>query len=195
MVISEKMPWNENMGFKNGFWVWSGREEWVRSRREEWVWWVQSRREKRAFGVIDNFRVCREWESACLGWVLWGVWAFLSRWLKQKTTPLGLISMNKRRVHWTWFLLRKASPLDSISIGKKQLLWAWVLWIKNEYIVHDFNEQKTTPLDSIFGLRGHFVQFSCWRKRKSSTIYSIYNPKIESSGLDLLETKLVSNLG
>ena len=28
------------MGFKNGFWVWSGREEWVRwvqSRREEWV--------------------------------------------------------------------------------------------------------------------------------------------------------------
>ena len=41
------------------------------------------------FGCVESGSQ-RVWVECCEG-----VWAFLGRWLKQKTTLLGLISMNK----------------------------------------------------------------------------------------------------
>ena len=73
---------------------------------------------------------------------------------------------------------KKSSPMDSISMYKNRVHWTRFICTKTESSELDFCTYMDTLSTSATGKIGN-----------SSTIYSIYNPKIESTGLELLETK------
>ena len=78
----------------------------------------------------------------------------------------------------------KSSSLGSISFIPNQVLWARFPLYQTESFGLDLQAYVDSLSTSAAGAMG-----------KSSAIYSIYNPKIKSNTLDLLDTKIVSNLG
>ena len=101
------------------------------------------------------------------------------------------------------------------GLKRNQVQWTRFLCTKTESSGLDFYVQKPSSEDSIFMYKNrvHRTRFLCTKTESSelnfwvyvdtlstsvaskignsSTIYSIYNPKIKSSGLELLETKYV----
>ena len=77
----------------------------------------------------------------------------------------------------------KSSSKDSISIKQNQVLWAWFSWRKSESFGLDFQAY----VDSVSSSAAVQWEIEC-------NILDLYT-KIESFGLNLLNTKIVSNLG
>ena len=82
-----------------------------------------------------------------------------------------------------WRAKKKLSPMDSISTYKNQVNWTQFICTKTESDELDFWAYVDTLSTSATGKIGN-----------SSTIYLIYNLKIESTGLELLEMKYVWNV-
>ena len=83
------------------------------------------------------------------------------------------------------FHTKKPSSKDSVSKPRKRVQWTRFLGIETEFNELGFQALKPSPLNSISRLRGHSNHLSCWQNNK------IKNPEIESSELELLNTKLV----
>ena len=79
-----------------------------------------------------------------------------------------------------WDETSKSSPVDSISMNKNRVHRTRFLCTKTKFNELDFWAYMDTLSTSTADKIGN-----------SSTIYSIYNLEIESSGLELLETKYV----
>ena len=86
----------------------------------------------------------------------------------------------RNRVHWTWFICTKTESIELDFMYKNRVHWTWFLCTKTKSSELDFWAYVDTLFISATGKIGN-----------SSTVYSIYNPKIESSRLELLETKYV----